>query len=125
MVFGPDRRNRIYLQANLLINGIADVDEIYPVALGTGPRRQVPFTPGPAHDIGLSQISSSQGADGYAVEVVAFDDLVDLTNKILAIKIDAERYEHEVLDGMQGRSVRTAASCKSKCSRSAMRRFAR
>jgi hypothetical protein len=29
-----------------------------------------------------------------------FDELVDLSDKTLAIKIDVERYEREVLDGM-------------------------
>jgi hypothetical protein len=62
--------------------------------------------PGPERDIGLSQIVATGVArdgyevDGYEVDVVRFDDLVALTGRTLAIKIDVERYERKVLAGM-------------------------
>ena len=99
ILFEPDRRNRVHLGANLLINGLLDANlEIHPVALGAEPGR---FRLVPGRDIGLSQIveTAPQG-QGYDVEVVRFDDFVKLTGRTLAIKIDVERYERKVLAGM-------------------------
>ena len=101
ILFEPDRRNRVHLGANLLINGLLDANlEIHPVALGAEPGR-FRLVPGPERDIGLSQIveTAPQG-QGYDVEVVRFDDFVKLTGRTLAIKIDVERYERKVLAGM-------------------------
>jgi FkbM family methyltransferase len=111
ILFEPDRRNRVHLQANLLINGLLDADvQIHAVALGAEPGR-LRLVPGPERDIGLSQIVETGAArdgydvdgydvDGYDVDVVRFDDLVALTGRTLAIKIDVERYERKVLAGM-------------------------
>ena len=103
ILFEPDRRNRVHLGANLLINDLFDANlEIHPIALGAEPGR-VRLVPGPERDIGLSQIvetaSPAQG-QGYDVEVVRFDDFAALTGRTLAIKIDVERYERKVLAGM-------------------------
>jgi FkbM family methyltransferase len=101
ILFEPDRRNRVHLGANLLINGLLDADlQIHPLALGAKPGR-FRLVPGPERDIGLSQIVET-AADGqdYEVEVVRFDDFVALAGKTLAIKIDVERYERKVLAGM-------------------------
>jgi FkbM family methyltransferase len=103
ILFEPDRRNRVHLGANLLINGLLDANlEIHPVALGAEPGR-FRLVPGPERDIGLSQIveTAAEGR-GYDVEVVRFDDFVTLTGRTLAIKIDVERYERKVLAGMAG-----------------------
>ncbi len=105
ILFEPDRRNRVHLGANLLINNLLGANiEINPVALGGAPGR-FRLVPGPERDIGLSQIvetaAESQGQEqGYDVEVVRFDDFVALTGQTLAIKIDVERYERKVLAGM-------------------------
>jgi FkbM family methyltransferase len=111
ILFEPDRRNRVHLQANLLINGLLDADvQIHAVALGAEPGR-LRLVPGPERDIGLSQIVETSAAhdgyevdgyevDGYEVDVVRFDDLVALTGRTLAVKIDVERYERKVLAGM-------------------------
>ncbi len=106
ILFEPDRRNRVHLGANLLINGLLDANlEIHPVALGAAPGR-FRLVPGPERDIGLSQIVETAAEDqGYDVEVVRFDDFVTLTGQALAIKIDVERYERKVLAGM-GRTLR-------------------
>jgi FkbM family methyltransferase len=80
------------------------------VALGAEPGR-LRLVPGPECDIGLSQIIETGAAhdgcevdgyevDGYEVDVVRFDDLVALTGRTLAVKIDVERYERKVLAGM-------------------------
>jgi FkbM family methyltransferase len=109
ILFEPDRRNRVHLGANLLINDLFDANlEIHPLALGAEPGR-FRLVPGPERDIGLSQIvetarqEQGQGQEpsqGYDVEVVRFDDFVALTGQTLAIKIDVERYERKVLAGM-------------------------
>jgi FkbM family methyltransferase len=101
ILFEPDRRNRVHLGANLLINGLLDADlAIHHVALGAAAGR-LRLVPGPERDIGLSQIvESAPEGKGYDVEVVRFDDFVALAGRTLAIKIDVERYERKVLAGM-------------------------
>jgi FkbM family methyltransferase len=101
ILFEPDRRNRIHLRANLLINDLLDANiEIHEMALGAAPGK-FRLVPGPERDIGLSQIVENAGtADGYDVDVVRFDDIVTLAGRTLAIKIDIERYERKALAGM-------------------------
>jgi FkbM family methyltransferase len=101
ILFEPDRRNRVHLGANLLINGLLDAGlQIHPVALGAEPGR-FRLVPGPERDIGLSQIVEvAAEGQGYDVEVVRLDDFVALAGQTLAIKIDVERYERKVLTGM-------------------------
>jgi FkbM family methyltransferase len=106
ILFEPDRRNRVHLRANLMINDLLDADiTINEVALGAAPGK-FRLVPGPERDIGLSQIMETAPAgEGYEVEIVRFDDLVSLSGeplvgKILAVKIDIERYERKALAGM-------------------------
>jgi len=101
IAFEPDRRNRVHLRSNLLINDLIDADiAIHDVALGAGPGK-FRLVPGPERDIGLSQIvENARPGEGYDVEVVRFDDLVALSGQKLAIKIDIERYERKALTGM-------------------------
>jgi FkbM family methyltransferase len=105
VLFEPDRRNRVHLRANLLINDLLDSDiTINEVALGAEPGK-FRLVPGPERDIGLSQIVENAPPGegqihGYDVDIVRFDDLVQLSGKTLAIKIDIERYERKALAGM-------------------------
>jgi FkbM family methyltransferase len=101
ILFEPDRRNRVHLRANLLINDLLDADiTINDVALGAAPGK-FRLVPGPERDIGLSQIvENAESGAGYEVEIVRFDDLVSLSGQTLAIKIDIERYERKALAGM-------------------------
>lgn len=101
ILFEPDRRNRVHLRANLLINELLDDDiEIHEVALGAAPGR-FRLLPGPERDIGLSQIvEQADTQEGYDVDVVRLDDLIAPSGKTLAIKIDIERYERKALAGM-------------------------
>lgn len=101
ILFEPDRRNRVHLRANLLINDLLDADiTIHKVALGSQPGK-FRLMPGPERDIGLSQIvENANGRGGYDVDVVRFDDVVNLAGLTLAIKIDIERYERKALAGM-------------------------
>jgi FkbM family methyltransferase len=101
IAFEPDRRNRIHLRANLLINDLLDKDiDIREVALGAAPGR-FRLVPGPERDIGLSQIVEGANVQaGYEVDIVRLDDVISLSGKTLAIKIDIERYERKALAGM-------------------------
>src|SRR5690348_5633122 len=102
ILFEPDRRNRVHLGANLMINDLLEANiEIHPLALGDAAGR-LRLVPGPERDIGLSQIvEGAADGKGYEVEVVRFDDFIALTTgQTLAIKIDVERYERKVLAGM-------------------------
>jgi FkbM family methyltransferase len=101
ILFEPDRRNRVHLRANLLVNDLLDADiAIHDVALGAAPGK-FRLVPGPERDIGLSQIvENAPPSAGYEVEIVRFDDVVSLSGKTLAIKIDIERYERKALAGM-------------------------
>lgn len=101
IAFEPDRRNLIHLRANLLINELLDeAIEIHEVALGAAPGR-FRLVPGPERDIGLSQIVEQPDTrEGYEVGVVRLDDVISLSGKTLAIKIDVERYERKALAGM-------------------------
>src|SRR6202167_3789416 len=85
ILFEPDRRNRVHLRANLLINNLLDADiAIHEVALGAAPGK-FRLVPGPERDIGLSQIVESGGAaEGYDIEVVRLDDVVGLAGRTLA-----------------------------------------
>jgi FkbM family methyltransferase len=101
IAFEPDRRNRVHLRANLVINDLLDKEiEICEFALGAAPGR-FRLVPGPERDIGLSQIVEGPNAQaGYEVDVVRLDDVTSLSGKTLAIKIDIERYERKALTGM-------------------------
>jgi FkbM family methyltransferase len=101
IAFEPDRRNRIHLRANLLINELLDGPiEIHEVAVGAAPGR-FRLVPGPEHDIGLSQIvEQANTREGYEVDIVRLDDVISIAGKTLAIKIDIERYERKALAGM-------------------------
>ena len=101
ILFEPDRRNRVHLRANLLINDLLGADiTINEVALGSAPGK-FRLVPGPERDIGLSQIvEDAGGGEGYEVDIVRLDDIVALSGRTLAIKIDIERYERKALAGM-------------------------
>jgi FkbM family methyltransferase len=101
ILFEPERKNLIQLRANLLINNLLDSVELHEVALGSaeGRMRLIPDEV----DSGLSRIVTQDAlkGTGYDVNVARLDDLVSFTDQCLAIKIDVERFEREVLSGMQ------------------------
>ena len=100
VLFEPDPRNLVHLRANLLVNNLLDVAEVHDSAVGdiAGRRRLVPGK----IDGGFSRIVGDDTVEpGYEVQVVRLDDTVLFDNRRLAIKIDVEHYECEVLTGMQ------------------------
>jgi FkbM family methyltransferase len=101
ILFEPDRQNIVQLRANLLINGLLDSVELHEVALGDSESRHR-LAPG-AIDGGFSRLLDANEAtdSSYVVNVVRLDDVLSLSDRRLAIKMDVENYECRVLSGMQ------------------------
>jgi FkbM family methyltransferase len=101
VLFEPDRLNLIRLKTNLLINGLLDLCEVHEIALGDAVslRRLLPGK----IDGGFSRIvdDCTDNASSYDVEVFKLDDVLRLSNLRLAIKVDVEDYECNVLLGVE------------------------
>jgi FkbM family methyltransferase len=101
LLFEPDRRNAIYLRANLQINGVLDKAVIYDAAIGARAGR-MRLAPGPDTNTGTSRIIDDGKAGGtYEVEMVRLSDIVSHTGEILAIKMDIEGHELAALTSME------------------------
>ena len=120
ILFEPDRRNRVHLGANLLINGLLDANlEIHPVALGAEPGR-FRLVPGPERDIGLSQIvETAPEGQGYEVEVVRFDDFVKAARS--QSRSTSSATSAKCSPAWPARCATIGGSCRSKCSKRARR----
>ncbi len=97
VAFEPDRDNASLLRENLALNNLTEQVDLHRAAAGSA-AGQATLMPGPADNNGQSRIAA--GAGGYAVDVLVPDDVVPATGKTLAIKIDVEGFEREVLAGM-------------------------
>jgi FkbM family methyltransferase len=97
VLFEPDRDNAALLRENLALNNLVERVELHQAAAGQAAGRAT-LMPGPPDNKGQSRIAA--GDRGYAVEVVAPDDVVPMSGKTLAIKIDVEGFEREALAGM-------------------------
>ena len=100
IAFEPDHRNAATMRANLMMNDIIDLVTIHQIAISDATGRRI-LIPGPSTQTGMSRLSSneSDGA-GYHVDTARLDDVVTLKGETLAIKIDVETTEFEVLQGM-------------------------
>jgi FkbM family methyltransferase len=101
ILFEPDQLNLINLKANLLINGLIGRAEVHEVAVGNAVASHH-LVPGEI-DGGFSRIveGTPPNGKGYEVQVVPIDDMLSLSGRSLAIKIDVEHYECKVLAGMK------------------------
>lgn len=93
LVLEPNQATRQYLQINVTLNDVDGIVDILPCAAGAEPK-----------DMGLEFRRANTGAarlaedaDDVVVRVVRLDDVVD--GDPAFIKIDAEGYEIEVLNG--------------------------
>jgi FkbM family methyltransferase len=96
IAFEPDRDNFARLKANLALNNLTARVETHEAAVGArfGMATLVPSAPA---NRGMSRIGSGEGA--YDVRVMALDEVVPHIGRNIAIKIDVEGFEDEVLSG--------------------------
>lgn len=99
MLFEPDIRNRAQLAANLLMNDLLGSSEVLPIALGNV-EGSLHLLPGKV-DGGFSRIVGAPEPGSYEVPVGRFDDMLSVSGRRLAIKIDVEGFEHQVIEGMR------------------------
>jgi FkbM family methyltransferase len=98
IAFEPDRRNLIHLRANLLLNGLLDAVEIREVALGAA-SASATLVPAGDGNRGLSRVVAAGTGGGYQIAVEALDDILSIEGRTIAVKIDVEGYEGQVLSG--------------------------
>jgi FkbM family methyltransferase len=98
IAFEPDSRSYDKLRANLLINDLLQKVQTRMVAVSdkTG---TVPFKLGPANDASSSEIGDN--GSGFSVPCLRLDDELRFTGRRIAMKIDAQFHEMEVLEGMR------------------------
>ncbi|HVG50763.1 MAG TPA: FkbM family methyltransferase, partial [Xanthobacteraceae bacterium] len=98
IAFEPDRENFSRLTTNLALNGLSGHVEAHDVAVGArfGTATLVPSAPA---NRGMSRIGSEPADNSYEVTVVTLDETVPHLGRNIAIKIDVEGFEDEVLSG--------------------------
>jgi len=105
IAFEPDHENFARLARNIALNGLEDRVEAHQAAAGakSGTARLFPSA---RDNRGQSRLGerSADCPDGssYDVPVVTLDDLVRLTDCTIAVKMDVEGHEGEVLAGAEG-----------------------
>ncbi len=94
--FEPDKINRYQLYANLFLNKLHDRITVYDYALSSE-EGELRFHHFDKSNRGKSCITS----DGEAtVKTKKLDSLIDITGKVIGIKIDVEGHELNVISGM-------------------------
>ena len=99
IAFEPDRRALVHLKANLLINDLLDRTELHEAAVGAE-RGTAMFVQGGDDNRGQSRIEEGH-PDAYRVQVAAIDDVVEIEDQTIAIKMDVEGFEMEALAGAE------------------------
>jgi FkbM family methyltransferase len=100
IAFEPDRENFTRLAANLALNNLSSRVEAHEAAVG-GRAGTASLLPSARDNRGMSRVNAVPGAGSYEVAMVALDDCVSLAEGKIAIKIDVEGFEDEVLNGAQ------------------------
>jgi FkbM family methyltransferase len=98
IAFEPDQENFARLAANLALNDLAGKVEAHAVAIGARAGTAVLAPSAPANR-GMSRIGEALAGNAYEVPMVALDDMVPHLERTIAIKIDVEGFEDEVLTG--------------------------
>ncbi len=98
VAFEPDVRNRVQMEANLLMNGLLSKVEMVAKAVSkeTG---SIEFLPSPDTVTGQSKVGGGAGA--IRVETVRLDDFLDAAGLRIFIKMDIEGHELEAIKGME------------------------
>lgn len=99
--FECDQRNLYHLYGHLRMNGLIDAVTVHPYALGDA-NSEISFSPAPDDNTGKSRISAGDTGKTVRVQQRKLDDVLDLRNQRLLIKIDVEGYEPKVIAGMAG-----------------------
>ncbi|MGZ5804419.1 MAG: FkbM family methyltransferase [Xanthobacteraceae bacterium] len=98
VAFEPDRENFARLKANLALNDLTEKVEAHEAAVGAqfGTATLVPSAQA---NRGMSRIGGKRADDAYEVALVTLDDIVPQVGRNIAIKIDVEGFEEQVLSG--------------------------
>jgi len=96
IAFEPNHAVVARLKAHLALNGVTGV-EIHEAAVGATPHKAALLLGAPGYDA-LSSVVAAH-PQGYAIDVIALDDVVAFAGQALVIKIDVEGYELPVLQG--------------------------
>lgn len=106
--FEPMPANRSQLHANILLNGLSDTVEIYPYALSNTEGNAV-FLQNKGNSTGRSRLKETNPHkldeakfEEVIVQTKKLDEISEIKNQKLAIKIDVEGHELMVLEGMPG-----------------------
>jgi FkbM family methyltransferase len=102
-LFEPNPTTLIQLRANLLINGLLGRTCVHETALGreSGTAHLVQGRPTAEYamaDDGFSRVSHTDG--DYKIRIERLDEALPLVGRRLAIKMDVEGFEREVVTGM-------------------------
>lgn len=102
IAFEPEPRNRAQLHAQLVLNGLAYAVEVSPLA-ASDVAEQTAFLRGDRIPTGnrAGAAIRSEGADTVAVETARLDDVLDLADRTIVMKLDVE--------GNEARAIRGAA----------------
>ena len=99
IAFEPDQRNIVGFNANVSLNDLTGCIQLQQCAVSAN-SGALNFQPGPDNSTGQSMIAADD-APGISVPALSIDDFSDLSGRKIAMKIDVEGHELDVLRGMR------------------------